>query len=542
MCHIRPPASARPNRPATALAAISVLAAAASATACPGHWATGVSQFANSAATTPTPRSSFATADDAARAAAAMLRAQDVTNSRAAGSALKTLLSDGGPAPSSFTTPTAHPAAPPTFASVDAIASFKINYNGATAHSPNATLNSHISTNKTDVTGVWFDSNYLYVTTNDNPSYDIGRADGNNPAYSRATNQTLRITRNPTPNTGTLTSPGNGQVAVAVNGSAFFDAGDAQTYNNAGTWRRIANSFESSTFDVGPGHSAPQGAPSNNTAGTYHYHVGPTGLLAQIDAGNTGTRHSPIIGFAFDGFPIYGPYAYTDPTDPTSAIKLLTSSYKVRTDLVATGSLRNSLTTGGTILTGTAVGPAVSTTYPSGCFKEDYNYLAGSGDLNNFNMRYSITPEYPTGTWAYYMTTDSLGNFTYPYILGPQYFGVVPTGAGGNVTVPGTATKLLAGDTNFDGVVNYTDLLAFLRGYGHTGTVLWSMGDFDSNIAIDDDDLALLQANYTPNAGSTFAADLARALSLVPEPSALTVVGGMITVTAIRRRSQTSQR
>ena len=33
--------------------------------------------------------------------------------------------------------------------------------------------------------------------------------------------------------------------------------------------------------------------------------------------------HSPIIGWAFDGNPIYGPYGYTDPTDQSSEINRL---------------------------------------------------------------------------------------------------------------------------------------------------------------------------------------------------------------------------
>ena len=44
--------------------------------------------------------------------------------------------------------------------------------------------------------------------------------------------------------------------------------------------------------------------------------------------------HSPIIGWAFDGNPIYGPYAYSDPTDQSSEITRLDSSYRLKTNLV----------------------------------------------------------------------------------------------------------------------------------------------------------------------------------------------------------------
>ena len=48
----------------------------------------------------------------------------------------------------------------------------------------------------------------------------------------------------------------------------------------------------------GTGHAAP--------GGNYHYHFPPSCLLAQVPALSDG--HSPQIGWAYDGFPIYGPY------------------------------------------------------------------------------------------------------------------------------------------------------------------------------------------------------------------------------------------
>lgn len=40
--------------------------------------------------------------------------------------------------------------------------------------------------------------------------------------------------------------------------------------------------------------------------------------------------HSPIIGFAYDGNPIYGPFAYENPLDPQSSIIRMTSSYSFK--------------------------------------------------------------------------------------------------------------------------------------------------------------------------------------------------------------------
>merc|ERR1712232_788592 len=41
------------------------------------------------------------------------------------------------------------------------------------------------------------------------------------------------------------------------------------------------------------------------TGGTYHCHVPPSCLLRQL--GQSDSTHSPQIGWAFDGFPLYGP-------------------------------------------------------------------------------------------------------------------------------------------------------------------------------------------------------------------------------------------
>ena len=38
----------------------------------------------------------------------------------------------------------------------------------------------------------------------------------------------------------------------------------------------------------------------------YHYHKYP--VCVKSPWADDGTEHSPLIGFAFDGFPIYGPY------------------------------------------------------------------------------------------------------------------------------------------------------------------------------------------------------------------------------------------
>ena len=111
-------------------------------------------------------------------------------------------------------------------------------------------------------------------------------------------------------------------------------------------------------------------------------------------------KHSPILGWAYDGHPIYGPYGYADPTVPGN-VKRLESSYKLRNPLPSNRPN--------------------STNYPGGSFVEDYQYVSSYGDLDIHNGRFCITPEYPEGTYAYFLTIDSVGEPAYPYIIGPTY-------------------------------------------------------------------------------------------------------------------------
>ncbi len=56
-------------------------------------------------------------------------------------------------------------------------------------------------------------------------------------------------------------------------------------------------------------------------------------------------------------------------------------------------------------------------------FVEDYEYVADSGDLDEFNGRSTVTPEYQGGTYAYFLSTDSAGRLAFPYLIGRAYYG-----------------------------------------------------------------------------------------------------------------------
>jgi len=128
--------------------------------------------------------------------------------------------------------------------------------------------------------------------------------------------------------------------------------------------------------------------------------------------------HSPILGWAFDGNPIYGPYGYIDPTDQNSGLRRMRSSYKLKDEVVY--DIDTNPTPARTD------GPALST-YPAGTFVNDYEYSFQRGDLDLYNGRFCKTPDYPDGTYAYFITIDEseTGLPVFPYILGPEYNSVV---------------------------------------------------------------------------------------------------------------------
>lgn len=121
--------------------------------------------------------------------------------------------------------------------------------------------------------------------------------------------------------------------------------------------------------------------------------------IAIAEFKDDGSSHSPIIGWAYDGNPIYGSYGYSDPEDNTSDLKLLNSSYS--------SNLSNI--------------PDRPPGFTVGFFVEDYKFT-NSGDLDIYNGRWCKTPEFPNGTYAYFATSNIPANTVqYPYFIG-DYF------------------------------------------------------------------------------------------------------------------------
>jgi hypothetical protein len=131
--------------------------------------------------------------------------------------------------------------------------------------------------------------------------------------------------------------------------------------------------------DAANAHTQPDGA--------YHYHGLPTTYLTQLGASSS---RMTLVGWALDGFPIYAHYGYGTATDATSAIRKVTPSWQLKA-------------------TPDASRPSTSI-FPLGTFTQDYQYVAGSGDLDQCNGRFGVTPEFPQGIYHYYITD------TFPFV------------------------------------------------------------------------------------------------------------------------------
>jgi hypothetical protein len=139
-----------------------------------------------------------------------------------------------------------------------------------------------------------------------------------------------------------------------------------------------------------------------NSKNNLQYFISGYSQLIQNEFNDIGLNHSPIIGWAYDGNPIYGSYGYTDPNDKNSPIKRLSSGYTANTSNIENRP----------------------EDFDLGFFVDDYKFTS-SGDLDVYNGRFCMTPEFPNGVYAYFATSepDIYGNIVgqFPYFVGNYY-------------------------------------------------------------------------------------------------------------------------
>lgn len=183
------------------------------------------------------------------------------------------------------------------------------------------------------------------------------------PAYPRQANR--------------ITPLNMGDFGISVNGVPF-DPGAAEWYQGKrnSSWQYEALSGAVTLgLDDNHAHVQPTGA--------YHYHGLPSLLLKGLAV--SADEHSPQIGWAADGFPIYALYGYSNGNG--GAVSELASSYRVKSGHRPDGGSNP----GG---------------HYDGTFTADYEYIEGLGELDECNGRFVTTPGYPQGTYAYFLTNS----------------------------------------------------------------------------------------------------------------------------------------
>jgi len=332
-----------------------------------------------------------------------------------------------------------------------------------------------------------------------------------------------------------------GAIGFLVDGVSIYNTSDGFSYSHAnnqdadpiagigngdGVWNRDAWTNEFGSFDYAYNHPPPNGQ--------YHSHANPIATRYVLgdnvnyssttkayaeNISNPNLKHSPIIGWLSDGLPLYGPYGYANPTNAASGVRRMVSGYVLRDGSYGNANLnligrtnlpvwaqqaqnRTALSASqyGPATTYTSSGSGGNLTYGLGHYAEDYDYLGDLGftqgvtntvggytafyDLNKYNARWCVTPEYPNGTWAYFVTLKADGSPTYPYMTGRWFFGS-PTGGSTTTTVMNSDTPLTL---FFKGATNLQEVMSVPAVNSSSGnvTLVWSAlegGTYQVNVS-----------------------------------------------------------
>lgn len=213
------------------------------------------------------------------------------------------------------------------------------------------------------------------------------------------------------PSTTVVTVAPIGEGATAVANIEYYE------FNRWDVIEAAPNQF----FDSGNGFLYPGVASTERN--NFAYIADPVLLREQLK--DDGYDHSPLIGWAFDGNPIYGPIGYRDAKTRESGLVRQKSGYRKfadRADMIPAN--------------GTEPGLAPpNTAFPRGTFIQDYYYdnrpfssetVDGNDILDLYNGKVCNTPEfpvevYPDGVYCYFITVEADGEPAFPYIIGPTF-------------------------------------------------------------------------------------------------------------------------
>jgi len=222
------------------------------------------------------------------------------------------------------------------------------------------------------------EGNYRVIRANGIPDHTTGRfPNRSNPNAIAAQDYTFRMPLQPQ----VAAQPASTDFAwfgVALNGVPF-EPGTAEFWrrNRSSGWCYEAIGGESNLgIDLSLAHVQPNGA--------YHYHGVPLGLVEKLGGED---QKMLLVGWAADGFPIYSSYGYSVLTNSASPLRRMKSSYRLKVGERP----------------GIPDGPGGKY---DGNFTQDFEYVAGLGDLDECNGRFGVTPEFPQGIYHYHCTEE----------------------------------------------------------------------------------------------------------------------------------------
>ena len=244
----------------------------------------------------------------------------------------------------------------------------------------------------TDGLSVGFDSSNVYVTGKNIPNYATTKIDTtlSNVKEGSGNYNIPRVDLVAVANSNV--SLESYAIGVLVNGLPLYNIKDNASWNGEDVWH-YNNEFKNRNRSS----NTIAETDSNGVTKTYL----PTVDMSSTSAWGNATTHSGIIGWAFDGLPIYGPYGYSDPLDATSDVTNIKSSFVLKAGIRASGP-------GGD---------------HTGAFVEDYTWdssLAGQdGYAGRWNQRVGVTPDSSGAQIKYYVCTiDDSGKPMFPYAVG----------------------------------------------------------------------------------------------------------------------------
>ena len=251
---------------------------------------------------------------------------------------------------------------------------------------------------------------HIEVTANGLPNHDLESGPGccasaQEHIWTLPLEPTNQTECNPSVSTdGCTMAPERGSVAFAVNGVPIFGPEDGPGGDAvAGQEGAYEEDRQHVWLGICHAHSGPEGE--------YHYHAdsnclhwhpdeenGETWADYSMESSRTVTSHSPIVGFALDGYPIYGFVGW----DVDGEVTEMTSSYRLKDGETGYNGI------------------------------DDYEYVSGLGDLDSCNGQFGATPDYPDGVYHYHTTwVNGEGGIGFPYFIN-CYRGVVDSGGSGN--------------------------------------------------------------------------------------------------------------